>query len=205
MRCNKVLALCGQTYAKRLWCAWELYILFAYRPGEQAVHDVELVPLDDENLQCCKPDCCRKDNTADLILCAYCAETRYHAACMPDPAADITGDWVCAECTKQTQQKSGLLRQFSSPKQSRRSSSGAGDTHIRELMQFDLSEARCYDPNEEGKIRKIIGGGGGRSTFQDHIRSLARKVWSHSHNFAPVPSPSPPETEAGGLSSAANT
>ena len=193
MRCNKVLALCGRTYAKRLWCAWELYILFAYRPDEQAVHDVQLVPLDDENLKCCKPGCSKKD-TANVILCASCEDARYHVDCMPDPSTDIRGDWLCAECNNLAQQKPGLLRQFSSPKQSRRSSSCAGDSHIRELMHFDLSDARCYDPNEEAKIRKIIGGGGGRNTFQNHIRSLAKKVWSH-RNAAPVP---PPQTGVGG-------
>ena len=36
MACHQILALCGETYASRLWCIWELYTTFAFRPSVAA-------------------------------------------------------------------------------------------------------------------------------------------------------------------------
>merc|ERR1712137_503168 len=30
MQCHKMLVLCGETYARRLWCLWELFTLLAF-------------------------------------------------------------------------------------------------------------------------------------------------------------------------------
>jgi len=45
MHCDKVLVLCGETYARRLWCVWELYTVFAFKPSAEAVRDVALEVL----------------------------------------------------------------------------------------------------------------------------------------------------------------
>mmetsp|Transcript_3204 Transcript_3204/g.7531 ORF Transcript_3204/g.7531 Transcript_3204/m.7531 type:complete len:196 (+) Transcript_3204:2-589(+) len=49
MACNKVLVLVGDTYATRLWCVWELFILFAFARNNEALEKVVVVPLHGEN------------------------------------------------------------------------------------------------------------------------------------------------------------
>merc|ERR1712176_1718550 len=51
MACRKVLVLCGDTYAHRLWCIWELFILLAFTDLEAAMERLELVPLADGSLE----------------------------------------------------------------------------------------------------------------------------------------------------------
>ena len=51
MACQKLLALCGHTYTDRLWCMWELFILFSFAQEEMAMHRVKLVPLEGTNSQ----------------------------------------------------------------------------------------------------------------------------------------------------------
>eukprot|EP00928_Gymnodinium_smaydae_P008031 TRINITY_DN12887_c0_g2_i1.p1 TRINITY_DN12887_c0_g2~~TRINITY_DN12887_c0_g2_i1.p1 ORF type:complete len:652 (+),score=49.96 TRINITY_DN12887_c0_g2_i1:110-1957(+) len=46
MACSKMLILCGATYHSRLWCAWELLVLFSFVEIESAKKRVEFVPLD---------------------------------------------------------------------------------------------------------------------------------------------------------------
>ena len=46
MAAKKMLVLCGPTYPKRLWCAWELFTLFSFSNRQQALDRVELIPLD---------------------------------------------------------------------------------------------------------------------------------------------------------------
>ena len=42
-KCNRVLVLCGETYAGRLWCIWELYCIFAFATSQtEAVSRVQL-------------------------------------------------------------------------------------------------------------------------------------------------------------------
>ena len=43
------------------------------------------------------------------------------------------------------------------------------------LGEFQLKNAQCYDPNEEGKIRGIIDECG-KASFEAHIRELGRAV-----------------------------
>jgi len=45
MACSKVLIFLGDTYPERLWCAWELFILFAFARPEQAAERALVVPL----------------------------------------------------------------------------------------------------------------------------------------------------------------
>ena len=42
-----MLVLCGETYVQRLWCAWELFTLFAFQDQQQALAKIMLVPLVD--------------------------------------------------------------------------------------------------------------------------------------------------------------
>ena len=44
---------------------------------------------------------------------------------------------------------------------------------MEELIEFDVKTARCYDPNEEIKLNKVIDAVG-VDKFHDKIRSLAR-------------------------------
>eukprot|EP00448_Togula_jolla_P017584 CAMPEP_0170576200 /NCGR_PEP_ID=MMETSP0224-20130122/4264_1 /TAXON_ID=285029 /ORGANISM="Togula jolla, Strain CCCM 725" /LENGTH=437 /DNA_ID=CAMNT_0010899023 /DNA_START=114 /DNA_END=1423 /DNA_ORIENTATION=+ len=46
MACSQLLVLFGKTYPDRLWCAWELYILFAFAREEHAAERLVLLPLD---------------------------------------------------------------------------------------------------------------------------------------------------------------
>ena len=45
MACNSMLVLCGDTYATRLWCVWELFSLFAFSSKNQAERRIKFVPL----------------------------------------------------------------------------------------------------------------------------------------------------------------
>ena len=50
MACNKMLILCGPTYADRLWCVWELCTIFSFMRQDLAMERVMLVPMN-------SPDC----------------------------------------------------------------------------------------------------------------------------------------------------
>ena len=45
MACNKMIVLCGESYSRRLWCAWELFTLFSFQGQDMALAKVELIPL----------------------------------------------------------------------------------------------------------------------------------------------------------------
>lgn len=47
--CEKMLILCGETYPKRLWCAWEVCTLFSIIPQSMASKRINFVPLADAN------------------------------------------------------------------------------------------------------------------------------------------------------------
>ena len=99
MACTRMVALCGDTYAARLWCAWELFILctFMQDAGAGALAErLQLVPLG-------------------------------------EPA------------------------------------NGAG------LSEFDVRAARCYDPNEERRLRTAIDCLGA-DRFNTLIREMSRGV-----------------------------
>ena len=51
-----------------------------------------------------------------------------------------------------------------------------GDTVdvLQQLERFDVGDARCYDPNEEARIRRVIDAVGVDS-FNTRIRNLATK------------------------------
>jgi len=97
MACNKVLVLFGYTYVERLWCTWELFILFSFSREEQAAERLMLQPLHED---------------ADVLL---------------------------------------------------------------GLKGFDVAAARCYDPNEEAKLRHVIEAVGSR-VFNLKIQALADKL-----------------------------
>lgn len=46
MMCSEMLVLCGSTYPTRLWCCWELFVLFAFASEDQALERVKFVALD---------------------------------------------------------------------------------------------------------------------------------------------------------------
>eukprot|EP00746_Dinoflagellata_sp_MGD_P050027 gnl/MRDRNA2_/MRDRNA2_224780_c0_seq1.p1 gnl/MRDRNA2_/MRDRNA2_224780_c0~~gnl/MRDRNA2_/MRDRNA2_224780_c0_seq1.p1 ORF type:complete len:522 (-),score=52.62 gnl/MRDRNA2_/MRDRNA2_224780_c0_seq1:40-1575(-) len=46
--CAKMLVLCGETYPRRLWCAWELCTLFSLMPDKLAAQRIKFVLLQDE-------------------------------------------------------------------------------------------------------------------------------------------------------------
>ena len=46
MMCDKVLALNGDSYTKRLWCIWELFVLFSF--GEGNANKLIIRSLDDD-------------------------------------------------------------------------------------------------------------------------------------------------------------
>lgn len=98
MACDKMLILCGSTYASRLWCVWELFVLFSFSSEDKARQKVEFVPL------------LGKENTATVLLDS--------------------------------------------------------------LKQFSMTNAHCFDPNEEARLRNIISARG-ETEFQDRIRQLA--------------------------------
>lgn len=45
MVCNKVLVLYGPSYPTRLWCIWELFVLFSFADTKEAVRRLQLCPL----------------------------------------------------------------------------------------------------------------------------------------------------------------
>lgn len=49
MACSKMLVLCGPTYPKRLWCAWELCTLFSFMSEANSFMRIKLVTLDDRD------------------------------------------------------------------------------------------------------------------------------------------------------------
>merc|ERR1712039_223171 len=46
MACKRMLVLCGDTYLRRLWCAWELCTLFSFSSDDDVMERIEFVPLD---------------------------------------------------------------------------------------------------------------------------------------------------------------
>uniref|UniRef100_A0A7S2FHB6 TIR domain-containing protein n=1 Tax=Octactis speculum TaxID=3111310 RepID=A0A7S2FHB6_9STRA len=47
--CDKILLLCGPTFPRRLWCAWEIFTSFAFQAEAQALERVLLIPMDVKN------------------------------------------------------------------------------------------------------------------------------------------------------------
>jgi len=47
MACKKMMVLCGNTYACRLWCIWELFTLLAFSEVGLAADCLQLIPLTD--------------------------------------------------------------------------------------------------------------------------------------------------------------
>ena len=45
MSCNQMLVLCGNTYAYRLWCVWEMFTLLAFTDLDLALERILLAPL----------------------------------------------------------------------------------------------------------------------------------------------------------------
>ncbi len=45
MACDKMLVLCGDTYAQRLWCIWEIFTLLAFTEVNAALERLLVVPL----------------------------------------------------------------------------------------------------------------------------------------------------------------
>ena len=106
MSCEKVVALSSKVYAKRLWCIWELFVLFSFVQIDDAIAKLEVCPLE-----------------------------------------------------------------------------GSVDDLASLLKKFDVSDAHCYDPNEEGKLHGVIEasgtGGRGSSEFNEKIRRFATEWYEH--------------------------
>eukprot|EP00929_Paragymnodinium_shiwhaense_P080721 TRINITY_DN4210_c1_g4_i1.p1 TRINITY_DN4210_c1_g4~~TRINITY_DN4210_c1_g4_i1.p1 ORF type:complete len:988 (-),score=43.83 TRINITY_DN4210_c1_g4_i1:395-3358(-) len=47
MACQQVLVLCGATYPERLWCIWEICVVFSFAPPEQALERLRFEVLSD--------------------------------------------------------------------------------------------------------------------------------------------------------------
>jgi len=45
MSCASFIALCGPSYLKRLWCAWELCTVTAFTPPDEVFHRIIFTPL----------------------------------------------------------------------------------------------------------------------------------------------------------------
>eukprot|EP00617_Octactis_speculum_P021349 CAMPEP_0185745100 /NCGR_PEP_ID=MMETSP1174-20130828/3384_1 /TAXON_ID=35687 /ORGANISM="Dictyocha speculum, Strain CCMP1381" /LENGTH=425 /DNA_ID=CAMNT_0028418899 /DNA_START=479 /DNA_END=1753 /DNA_ORIENTATION=- len=45
MACDRMLVLFGKTYLTRLWCAWELFVIFAFQNEKNAMDQVVLFPI----------------------------------------------------------------------------------------------------------------------------------------------------------------
>ena len=50
-----------------------------------------------------------------------------------------------------------------------------GAEEIKRMCRFDVSSARCYNPNEETRLRAVIDAVG-RGAFNEKVRSLAVAV-----------------------------
>ena len=102
MVCSKVLVLYGPSYSSRLWCIWELFVLFSFVDSTEAVKRLQLCPLLED-----------------------------------------------------------------------------GDLS-KNLSTFDVTQAHCYDPNEEIKLRKVISASGGEEggvkEFNLKIQNLATYI-----------------------------
>lgn len=97
MACREVLVLCGDTYATRLWCAWELCTVFAFARSDAATRErARLIPI----------------------------------------GAD------------------------------------SGSSALSALTRFKVSEAYCYDPNEQARLMRVICAVG-EDRFNERIRKFA--------------------------------
>lgn len=99
MSCRYVLVLCGNTYARRLWCMWELYTLFSFGREDCALERIVFEPFG------------------------------------PDQGAEA----------------------------------------IQRLRNYRIEDSRCFDPNEEQKIKSIIWAIGAKE-FNDKMCRLAASV-----------------------------
>merc|ERR1711971_1449052 len=51
MASRYVLVLCGRTYAKRLWCIWELFTLLAFTDFKVALERLVIIPLAEDDCE----------------------------------------------------------------------------------------------------------------------------------------------------------
>eukprot|EP00929_Paragymnodinium_shiwhaense_P080716 TRINITY_DN4210_c0_g3_i2.p1 TRINITY_DN4210_c0_g3~~TRINITY_DN4210_c0_g3_i2.p1 ORF type:complete len:166 (+),score=23.11 TRINITY_DN4210_c0_g3_i2:517-1014(+) len=104
MACRRVLVLCGKTYPDRLWCTWEMCIVFSFASPEQALERLRFEVLGE------------------------------------DPDGNI----------------------------------------LERMRQFQVKNARCYDPNEQARILQVIGTMGA-NRFDERIRELAEAISAALH------------------------
>mmetsp|Transcript_19567 Transcript_19567/g.34546 ORF Transcript_19567/g.34546 Transcript_19567/m.34546 type:complete len:699 (+) Transcript_19567:22-2118(+) len=101
MSCKKLLIVAGKTYPTRLWCAWELLVLFAFTGEQETMNRVDFIAVEDED--------------------------------------------------------------------------GSEEAIINDMKTFDVLDAKCYDPNEERKLRRVIDKIGVEK-FNARIRNLGSAV-----------------------------
>merc|ERR1712048_395860 len=105
--CRQVLVLCGHTYPQRLWCAWELCTLAAFRLQDDVAKRTVIIPLKSG------------DDGSDVLQ------------------------------------------------------------GLRDLENFDVSNAHCYDPNEARRLSNVIAVVG-RTRFNAIICTLAGRLISQN-------------------------
>ena len=163
MACEKMLILCGNTYPERLWCAWEICTLLSFITIEEALQQVVLVPLAKVKGGSSATKPVRKGGGG--------SDSEEKAA------AGGTADGGAAAAAKSKPARTILLhRQRSSVfAQDHGSEEFVGAEEIKRMCRFDVSSARCYNPNEETRLRAVIDAVG-RGAFNEKVRSLAVAV-----------------------------
>jgi len=179
MACRKMLVLFGPTYPRRLWCVWELCTLFSFMRHEQGMERLELVPLHGE-----------APARGDETLAGAVSEEKEAFRPRPVPVlsplsvdgAPVPSGPVHLPASSPTlssmhSTSSSTSSQSSSTSWSRRDAQGVGGL-VEQLSHFDLSQAHCYDPNEETRVRRVIAAVGS-ARFETLVRSLGH-LWSDS-------------------------
>ena len=138
MACSGMLVLCGETYASRLWCAWELFTLFSFQDAKVALKKVHLVPLTDLGDPATSPVGSSPAGGAPRALS--------EAGASPGEGVGVGADAAGATAAGATAAGAGAAP--------------TGNVVVDTLTQFCVSDARCYDPNEGEaqwhRIREVV-------------------------------------------------
>ena len=157
-QCKKVLILQGDTYISRLWCLWEICTCTLARIDHMETKLEFKSILTATNASTTTSTVPTTSNN-DILL----------SSSNPSPTTTTTT----------TSRKSGIWNVIDGRGvEENASDRAAQDMHIEmlnQLKQFQLSNASCYDPNEEYKLRKVIEALG-TDKFHEQIHSLAETL-----------------------------
>ena len=150
--CSKLLILCGESYASRLWCAWELYVHFAM----SGVHASKRTTIVD----------CRRRRRTDTHTNATKPHQHQH---QHEQQEQPEVEQVDNPSAVGNPPPSGAEPPPAAAAVQR--SKGPAE----ELCKFSVENAHCFSPEDEARLRRVIESEGSE-TFNHAIREAGEAV-----------------------------